>query len=475
MREIYAAELIGGVSGDNAKAWELVRGWVEPRLHPGEGHPVPASIVAEETAASGARYLAMEQADTQDETLIWRSEVAVGPPDGPLHATARIRLGAAAGAPLAPLRYDFRAPVIVRTLLKEFAVLDGPERCLPSGVELGASDVPALVDFLTSAERRLPVVVVSSDGTSARLETALLSQQLAGIAHVRSLASNHAAWTLTETVGPSLSVYRGAVRIYFPGFAPGDEPRRHRLYLGERVSDELIGYILASLSALASSRTPSHPVFADLREDRRQRVAALVENAESAELFRQYTEALEADLSGQRSEIAELRRQNDAFLEERDDLENELQSVRNSFAEYSRYLGQTRPQSSIDDPTHEPANVAEAMDAVIELAATTWYSQRVEVTGAAFSSGREFNEYHRPGQLLRAVQAVMEAGALYHDDKLGEPPADFFSRRGFGFGALPQPHLKVDESTSPDQCLRIYWQVNSARRMWMITHIGRHQ
>lgn len=41
----------------------------------------------------------------------------------------------------------------------------------------------------------------------------------------------------------------------------------------------------------------------------------------------------------------------------------------------------------------------------------------------------------------------------------------FFSRRGFGYGALPQPHLKVDEHTSPDQCLRIYWDVDSQTRL----------
>lgn len=70
----------------------------------------------------------------------------------------------------------------------------------------------------------------------------------------------------------------------------------------------------------------------------------------------------------------------------------------------------------------------------------------------------------------------MEAAALYHDDKLGMPPMEFFRRlRGFGYSAQPGPHLKVDEATSPDQCLRIHWTVDPEAKRWTVTHIGRHQ
>jgi len=59
--------------------------------------------------------------------------------------------------------------------------------------------------------------------------------------------------------------------------------------------------------------------------------------------------------------------------------------------------------------------------------------------------------------LLRAVHTVIEAAALYHDNRLGMTPTEYFSQRGFGYAAQPGPHLKVDDSTHPDQCLRIYW------------------
>ena len=74
------------------------------------------------------------------------------------------------------------------------------------------------------------------------------------------------------------------------------------------------------------------------------------------------------------------------------------------------------------------------------------------------------------GPLIRSSKQAR----CYHDNKLGTTPMEYFAQRGFGYGAQPGPHLKVDESTSPDQCLRIYWEDDSEARRWTITGIGRH-
>lgn len=39
---------------------------------------------------------------------------------------------------------------------------------------------------------------------------------------------------------------------------------------------------------------------------------------------------------------------------------------------------------------------------------------------------------------------------------------------------LLEAHLKIDEATSPDQCLRIYWYVDQDERALVIGHVGRH-
>jgi hypothetical protein len=122
-----------------------------------------------------------------------------------------------------------------------------------------------------------------------------------------------------------------------------------------------------------------------------------------------------------------------------------------------------------------PLTVGAAMDDIARQLGTRFYRERVGITAQALDAGREFSTYNSPGELLRAAHTVIEAGALYHDNKLGTTPMDYFARRGFGYGAQPGPHLKVDDNTSPDQCLRIYWEDEPEGRRWTITDIGRHR
>lgn len=53
-------------------------------------------------------------------------------------------------------------------------------------------------------------------------------------------------------------------------------------------------------------------------------------------------------------------------------------------------------------------------------------------------------------------------------------PGEVFKELGFAYAAQPLPHLKVDESTSHDQSLRIHWTADPTSRVWTITSIGAH-
>lgn len=37
-----------------------------------------------------------------------------------------------------------------------------------------------------------------------------------------------------------------------------------------------------------------------------------------------------------------------------------------------------------------------------------------------------------------------------------------------------EPHLKVDQGTTPNQCLRVYWYIDEEERIFVVGHIGRH-
>lgn len=468
MRDLYASELHAAPGTTNAKAWSFIEEWGS--RHSGIGR------VTVEDASTGTRVLTVEQNDDGDESLTWRSEVAVGLPDEPLYVTIRVRLAATGDSILAPLEYEFRAPAITRTLARELPLLDGGERITPWSVELGAPDVPHLVQWLRSPERRLPVVVVSRSRESGGvlLDTAALARELTGIGHVRVLAASQASWALTEAIGAQLSVWDGAVRVYFPGFVPTDDPRRHRVWFPDKVGIGLITRLRSWLGSLSSSRTPEHPVFERLRADRREKLRAAASGEEENNLLYELLDDAEQVAKQRAAEVVELQGRNAELERQLEAVTEELDDVRRSFADVARAQRFGHAPTDFKNMPAVPLTVATAMDCIEQLAANRYYADRIKMSRQAVAAGREFAEYQDPDRLLRAVQAVLEAGALYHDNKLGMPPMEFFKLRGFGYGAQPGPHLKVDEATSPDQCLRIYWDVDDDERRWTVTHIGRH-
>jgi len=422
------------------------------------------------------------QQDDGDTSLLWRSEISLAAPVSPLHATIRIRLGSSEGSALRPLDYEFGVPAIVRTLLRDFNVLDAGIRTDSKYVELGASNIPELISWIMDSGRRLPIVVVSRAGSgSILLDARSLAGQLAGIAHVRVLSSSHAAWALTDAVGAELGVWGGAVRVYFPGFSLEDDRRQHRLFPSAQVTNSLITTLRSWFGTLSAGSTPEHPIRSQLRLDRHDRVIdALAKSDQTA--VQEWISLLEEAEAEQRDELVDLKAQISSLTSEKRKLVEDNETLRESFSDYAKAVAAQQaavsPGSKLNVSTSNASDVisvSDAMNAVEDLAQNPYYRDGVVLTQQALVKGRGFSEYNNPKELLRAVEAVMAAGVLYHDNKLGMPPMEFFSKRGFGYAAQPSPHLKADEGTSPDQCLRIYWDEDQDKRQWIITSIGPHE
>jgi hypothetical protein len=473
MRELYATEL-RSPTRTNGEALPLVEAWAG--RHEGETGRPKAEVSTIENDDS-SRTITMQQID-DGAGLRWMSEISLGPATELAHVTVQIRLGSVGTAGIAPIDYDFGTPAIVRSLVRDLEMCDGTVRILADpGPEVGPSDVPDLISLLENTDRTLPVIVVSRSEPSgnAALNVVTLHRELAGLAHVRVLSSAASGWALTNDLGADLSVWGGAIRVYFAGFTRNDNPRRHRITFPERVDETTTSRIRSWLGTLAAAATPEHPAVARRREERRALAKAAADSDDLGQL-REYIALLEADND-------EARRSADEYKERTAELssalalkESELEQVRENFVDLQRSLattGENTDEVSVTD-SDAVSSVASAMDAVEQLARTTYYRPRVTVTAAAMRSGRRFSQYARPEDLLRACQTVLEAGALYHDNRLGMSPAEFFSQRGYGYGAAPSPHLKVDESTSPDQCLRVYWDEDSTSRTWSVTSIGEH-
>jgi hypothetical protein len=109
----------------------------------------------------------------------------------------------------------------------------------------------------------------------------------------------------------------------------------------------------------------------------------------------------------------------------------------------------------------------------------------------------DFLTYKNPRRLFDSLMAISDAADAWQSGTLGAGFGDYFASRGYEYsGRSPaasaratrnsyrvsyegetvtlEPHLKVDQATSPDQCLRIYWYVDDVNKLLVIGHVGRH-
>jgi hypothetical protein len=103
-----------------------------------------------------------------------------------------------------------------------------------------SGDLSTLLELMENPARTRPVYMVSlPDGevnqATAVVDCGSLAQRCLGLAHVVILPSP-LSFELTSRVGKEHSVFGGAIRSYFPGFAVEDQvPRKHPLALAARI------------------------------------------------------------------------------------------------------------------------------------------------------------------------------------------------------------------------------------------------
>lgn len=289
MRELYATELRARTT-PNETAQRLVGEWIDRHLEDG------TSTDTRDVVSDGSIIYRLEQTNA-DNGMLWWSEIATGPAAEPARVTTRISVLASGNGIVAPVEYEFGTPAIVRTLMRELDVFDGDTHCSPDpGPEVGPSDVGKLLALLRASDRRLPIIVVSrrSHSGDVLLDTWDLTRELAGVAHVRVLSSAQTSWALTEILGQPLSVFDGALRVYFPGFTTDDDPYRHRLTFPDRISERTVGHLRSWMGTLSAAAIGEHPAYVVRRRDRRQRIREAVEQEDVAQL-REWIEVLEAE------------------------------------------------------------------------------------------------------------------------------------------------------------------------------------
>jgi hypothetical protein len=124
-----------------------------------------------------------------------------------------------------------KCPKVIRTLLDlPGQWFHGSSRLVPLQRAQRFEEGAAIAAELLSAERTIPFVVVSEDEHGAALPDLHkhLAHDLSGLANV-VVVEEDASWAITDSVGPELACYGGAVRLYWPRLSKKDLPYRHSL------------------------------------------------------------------------------------------------------------------------------------------------------------------------------------------------------------------------------------------------------
>jgi hypothetical protein len=380
-------------------------------------------------------------------------------------------------------------------MLREMTVIDGGHRITPTPRTVLAADADAAAELLTSSGRRLPAVVVTTFPSTNRplVDVEELSRELAGLAHVLHFRTHLAAQRLTEILGRELSVWHGAVRIYWPGFRPGEPGGRHRYWLPQALTSDPIGLVhqlTRWVGGRAAAAVPEHPNHARLRLEQLQNLESLRDQL--PDWAAEYVKDLETQQLHTESESKRLQIELADSQARVEEIQAELRDVRAAFLQLN--LPRTLPDlpANTEEIDWDQASVLEAYDLAKSQAGT-----HVVYLSGADESIQRFTEYRDPHGLYEALQCVSRAADAWNDDTLGNGFADYFRHAGYEFSArnpaartrknrghyqvehqgrsiVLGPHLKVDQSAAPDQCLRIYWYQSPDDRTLVIGHVGRH-
>ncbi len=124
------------------------------------------------------------------------------------------------GGLITPIFTDSRCPWVIRQLFQitDGWGLGGRELPLPIAHSMnGEVGGVALAEMITSAERRIPIIVVSENEGQAIWPSVAdeLAKDLTALAFVITV-DDAASWALTKKLGKLHSCYRGAIRLYWP-------------------------------------------------------------------------------------------------------------------------------------------------------------------------------------------------------------------------------------------------------------------
>ena len=393
-------------------------------------------------------------------------------------------------------RYSPYCPEVVRKIVKQGRWL--------SGMNPVETDVIACVDrdggrrlqeMIWNFDRTLPIVVIS-EYQEFPLHPNLssgLAYDLVGMATVVEIDAG-ASWLITEQQGREWSCYGGAVRLYWPMRDEHDSPFWHPLWTQSKLlsnahdTKHAAGRIRNQIRRMILSRSAFRGEPALIRRIRTEHLTDQVTRAKDRGEFEELSRAYERENSALKDKIESLEDQVIELEKKNEELAAQVRQLDIAKRWQSSEMGDIEP-----DDVSPPTTVMEA----VNLARTT-YNRLV--------FGRDVNEGVKalnatagpPEKVLRYLQVLdkiatdLATGALSGGEQYQQKFRDHgvhmsgeggLSRAqkqmrtwddGSGERKLFISHLKVNEKTSPDRCVRIYFEWDNKVQKFKVGWVGRH-
>ena len=398
---------------------------------------------------------------------------------------------------IVPVRFDARCPGSIRSIVDQGGWSVGTMNLRSSPLALdGASGGRELIDLLWAADRQLPVVVVSDyDGLLLHPDIdERIAYDVSGLALVTQI-DRVAAWTLTEERGKDWSCFNGAIRLYWPMSEATGDPHDHplwtqyRLLLGasstfdaaKRIRNQLRRSILGQSAFSVRSSQIASSIRQLHRQRDREEIERQREQAADAKDWQDLAENLDADNELLKGDLRDLK-------DENRDLKVQLQNLKLAL----QYSGDG--DEVIPDEEVPPQSVYEAVEtARVKFADFLEFGADVAdgIDGLRADAGP-------PDKVLRYLEKLAELTRLRRAGGLGTDPLRWLAAEGVdasgegeqvrnsptemgkrtwndGTGSREFTlHLKPKEATTPDACVRIYFDYDDGLRKTVVGWVGRH-
>ncbi len=289
---------------------------------PAPYHRVTARRLVDDQSEDALVSLIWERPHEEPD-LITRTEVLVGHEGDRGWVVVREAIGSVDPTLTPPVLTPTVPPNVVQSLIAQISFEDANRRLTSSAAVVGVNGVSE-VDYFIGSGRRLPVVVLSDDGTGRVTKIANgIAGRLVGLAHVFVLGGPDATNAFNNGIGANHILSTGGARLFWPRFDASRPNQSRHWGAGEvmnnagRVEPAFVTAVVRTIFDAGALRIPDPPLVERLEAARiRQRIAERRAELAERELATQTVTPKQADVvEAQEAIVAEPVRENLASAE----------------------------------------------------------------------------------------------------------------------------------------------------------------